>query len=288
MTKYPTIGEVVSKLITYKDFVQDYRFVAERKGLDMSSARAIIRQALNANFDVFRGKKISDEMLNHIIRFLNLKLNIPVSIAEEFDVILRQNIPVNPESTNSSSDQGEDRNVSIICTQKITRGMDGGITIKPIDYQAADLSILKTANYRLPKAEILPSTSKPPLEVLANTEGVLTLTFHTNDLEQLEIPSEVFRKFKVAIQTTSSKEKEMTSVNTNHLDSSIPVQTITYVYGVPAEQVSNEQIFERIASLELQIADLSKIKAKSSQLTKKIQSLKEHISDLVAIVDARE
>lgn len=288
MTKYPTIGEVVSKLITYKDFVQDYRFVAERKGLDMSSARAIIRQALNANFDVFRGKKISDEMLNHIITSLNLKLNIHAGIAEEFDVILRQNTRINPESTNPSSDPGDDRNVSIICREKITRGMDGGITIKPIDYQAVDLSILKTANYRLPKAEILPSTSKPPLEVPANTEGVLTLTLHTNDLEQLEIPSEVFRKFKVAIQTTSSKEKEMTPVNTNHLDSSIPVQTITYVYGVPAEQVSNEQIFERIASLELQIADLSKIKAKSSQLTKKIQSLKAHISDLVAIVDARE
>lgn len=75
--------------------------------------------------------------------------------------------------------------------------------------------------------------------------------------------------------------------NIMSIDTSIAVQSITYIYGVDQANVTDAQIFDRITNLESQIAELTKIKVKSTKRDEKVKSLKENIQSLVEIVDNR-
>lgn len=111
----------------------------------------------------------------------------------------------------------------------------------------------------------------------------LFLTRNICPYEPSEIP-QYGEEVKPPITLNLSKTPQENEMTPN---SSVAVQSITYVFGVPEDQVSDAQIFERIASIELTMAELGKIKAKSSKISEKIASYKADIAALVAIVDAR-
>jgi hypothetical protein len=65
------------------------------------------------------------------------------------------------------------------------------------------------------------------------------------------------------------------------------IETITYVYGQPAKDVSDDQIFTHISNLEAQIKTLNAIENKPKKLVAQVASLQAEIDALVALVDAR-
>lgn len=85
--------------------------------------------------------------------------------------------------------------------------------------------------------------------------------------------------------TFKPTEKELTM--NNFVDNTKAVSTVTYVYGQPVDSMSDDQIFNLIAKIEQEIESLSKIKAQSKKLEKKVASLKDDINKLVELVDNR-
>lgn len=118
------------------------------------------------------------------------------------------------------------------------------------------------------------------IELLNATNSDIGINLSSKDFQKLK--SEQFKSLNFDFKLANSPEDIMVPNN------QIAVQSITYIFGVPEDQVSDAQIFERIASLELAMAELGKIKAKSSKISEKIAAYKSDIAALVAIVDARE
>lgn len=83
--------------------------------------------------------------------------------------------------------------------------------------------------------------------------------------------------------TKLSKTKEpIMAINSNKA-----VENITYIYGVDAANVTDDQIFQHIANRELEIKSLEVIENKPKKLAAKIEALHAEIKILVDFVDAR-
>ena len=65
------------------------------------------------------------------------------------------------------------------------------------------------------------------------------------------------------------------------------IETKTFIDGIDASTVSDEQIFTRIAKIEAQIDTWNKIKTKPKKLEAKIAEAQQSINMLVAFVDGR-
>ena len=68
----------------------------------------------------------------------------------------------------------------------------------------------------------------------------------------------------------------------------ITVETRTFVNGVDAKQLSDDNIFAKIAEAEAEIERLNKIKRKPKALQARIDALTAGIDALVALSDARQ
>ena len=82
----------------------------------------------------------------------------------------------------------------------------------------------------------------------------------------------------VAPILTSTQEQIMTQ-------SAKAISQITYIFGIPRENVSDDAIFEHIRALEAKIQNLEKIDNKPKKLVAKIDALKQDIQDLIKLVD---
>ena len=78
------------------------------------------------------------------------------------------------------------------------------------------------------------------------------------------------------------REKTMTTV-----DSSKAVQQVTFIYGIDAANVTDDNIFEMVRALESKIDNSEKIKNKPKKLKAQIEAYKAEINELVNFVDAR-
>lgn len=83
--------------------------------------------------------------------------------------------------------------------------------------------------------------------------------------------------------STTSQSKESTMA-----DAKNAVETITFVYGTDAKDVTEDNIFTHIANLEGQIKNLEAIETKPKALVAKIESLRADIAALVKISDDRQ
>jgi len=65
------------------------------------------------------------------------------------------------------------------------------------------------------------------------------------------------------------------------------IETKTFINGIDAAQLTDDQIFQRIANIEKKIDALTAIRAKSTKIQAAIASLEADVQSLVAFVDAR-
>lgn len=82
---------------------------------------------------------------------------------------------------------------------------------------------------------------------------------------------------KQTTEPTDNQENNMT----------LNIETKTFINGVDASQLTDAQIFDRIARIELEIDKLGNIRAKSTKLQHAMDMLRKDVDDLVAFVDAR-
>lgn len=83
-------------------------------------------------------------------------------------------------------------------------------------------------------------------------------------------------------ETQTEKDIDMTTI-----DKTTPVQNITYIFGVPADQVTDEQLWGHIGNLESQISQLQGIENKPKSLLARIEKLNANIKELVALADSK-
>lgn len=98
-------------------------------------------------------------------------------------------------------------------------------------------------------------------------------------------PESFNRKPPVPEEAPIHEENTMTAPALDTTRPAITNQTL--IYGVLAENVSDEQIFKAIQDLEAQIRNLETISAESKAVQKHIAKMKKDIKKLVEIVDAR-
>jgi hypothetical protein len=107
---------------------------------------------------------------------------------------------------------------------------------------------------------------------------------------------EAFGKFKPHPEYSSPKPFGRVSPNTIVIDdlqpeekdtTMIEIKSITYINGTAVEDLTDDQIFGKIAQAEDEIAKLKTIKAKSEKIKAKIAEIQASITGLVEIVDAR-
>lgn len=66
------------------------------------------------------------------------------------------------------------------------------------------------------------------------------------------------------------------------------IATRTFIQGVDAANMTDDDIFKKIREIEQQIADLDAINAKPKKLVARIEALQEDVKKLVEYVDSRE
>jgi hypothetical protein len=86
---------------------------------------------------------------------------------------------------------------------------------------------------------------------------------------------------------TSASTLERNTIMTA-IDTSKPVQTITYVFGVPTKDLTEQQLFSTISNLENQIKTLETLETKPKKIVKKIEQLRADIKAIVDLVDGDE
>lgn len=84
--------------------------------------------------------------------------------------------------------------------------------------------------------------------------------------------------------TNPKKEKTMESKQVDIIN----VESKVFIDGVEAATFSDDQIFERIATVERQIKRYEGIESKPKKLEKRIADMKKGIADLIKYVDSRK
>jgi hypothetical protein len=91
---------------------------------------------------------------------------------------------------------------------------------------------------------------------------------------------------KAVPTTTLSQPKEATMSNDTNV-TIVTIETKTLINGVDGAELSDEQIFNRIAKIEAQIKTWASIENKPKKLLAKIDEAKASIAALVSYVDGR-
>lgn len=93
----------------------------------------------------------------------------------------------------------------------------------------------------------------------------------------------------VALEVTTWVDQQQTNLERNTImsavDTSKPVQTITYVYGTPAKDLTEQQLFDTISKLENEIKTLDTLETKPKKIVAKIEQLRADIKAIVDLVD---
>lgn len=106
-------------------------------------------------------------------------------------------------------------------------------------------------------------------------------------LSRIDMPP--FAKYKLENQNMENNLIDnRNAVSTVTIEQGDQKDVKTFIYGKPAGDVTDDQIYQNIAKLEQEIAALGKIENKPKKLTAKIEALRKDIQRLVDFVDSRE
>lgn len=87
--------------------------------------------------------------------------------------------------------------------------------------------------------------------------------------------------------TAARADKQATKINEETIMNNANIETKVFIQGKDASGLSDNQIFQAIAKLEVEMASLEKIKNKPKKLQAVLEAMQADIEKLVEYVDAR-
>lgn len=69
---------------------------------------------------------------------------------------------------------------------------------------------------------------------------------------------------------------------------SIPLEVVTFVYGVNVDEMSAESLIENIKRVEGEIADLDKVKSRSRAIALRKNKLRDQLDKMLALLDIKD
>lgn len=90
-----------------------------------------------------------------------------------------------------------------------------------------------------------------------------------------------------SIEPKSQPEPRPQLIQETFMSTAQAIKTITYVYGKPSTDVSDDEIFSHIARIEGEIKKLGAVENKPKKLAAKIDAMHAEIKGLIELVDNR-
>jgi predicted transcriptional regulator len=79
---------------------------------------------------------------------------------------------------------------------------------------------------------------------------------------------------------TSTKEIQMALINTT------PIQTTTFIYGIPLDKITDDQVYEALTKINEELSRLNLIPNRPASMTRRIVELKQAEAAIISAVDA--